>query len=219
MEQADAVALSREAQALRAEWYVCLARAFLAPRADDDYRAFVRLLADDLAELGAVLGQPASPELEGLRASLRELPDHTALLELYSRLFLTPPVPAHLNLGFYLDGSLMGPSVTAMEDAYHRHGLARAEGFRDLADHLAVQLEFLAYLHDAASQAPSREPAMHLVEEGARFRDRFLLPALPHLCAALEAAVARQHLPGTYLHLARLLHRALEHEAAAAVAA
>src|SRR3990172_2857671 len=88
----------------RAEFYLCLARAFLPPREQRDFHAIQEYLATELAELGAAIGYPIGQTLEQLRAALARITDQQDLLQLYSHLFLTPPTPAHLNAGVYLDG-------------------------------------------------------------------------------------------------------------------
>jgi len=188
----------------RAEFYLCLARAFLAPKEGAAYRAFARYLADDLEDLSGRLGYPVSSELVGLRAAAET--DHLALLQAYSRLFLAPPAPVHINAGFYLDGAIMGGGVAAMEAWYRRHGVERSERLHDLSDHVSVQLEFVAYLY-AADAAPGAE----------QFLDAFVRRWLPPFCADLERAAARcGAAAASYLHLARLLRAAVECDAAPA---
>lgn len=131
--------------ALQAELYLCLARAFLAP-APGHAEALRDLLADDLADLGVELDLPIQDLVTDFRAEARRLPAPQDWLQVYSALFIAVPVPARINTGYYLDGAVDGGSVCELERLYARAGLARREGFHDLADHVAAQLEFAAAL-------------------------------------------------------------------------
>ncbi|MBI3575215.1 MAG: molecular chaperone TorD family protein [Gammaproteobacteria bacterium] len=197
----------------RAEFYLCLARAFLPPRTDDDHRALAVYLADDLADLAGEIGYPISEPLAQLRAAFGALPEPLALLQLYSKLFLTPPAPVALNTGRYLDGAVMGGSVQAVADWYRRHGLERTESFHDLPDHVTLQLEFVARLFAGAAvahRAGDDPEARRLEAEARAFFGAFAARWLPGFCAALERTHAKHRLPAPYLHLAHILCAAVE---------
>jgi TorA maturation chaperone TorD len=198
----------------RADFFLCLARAFMVPDDRATFDALAELLADDLAELTTSLGYPAGDINEALRSSLREVPDHVALLQLYSGLFLMPPAPVCINTGRYLDGGVRGASELAMESLYRRCGLVRAEGFHDLADHVSVQLEFAALLFRSAAEATGAHEAQRLEDEGRRFLAGFAARWLPGFCDDLAKAAAERGLGGPYLHLARLLRAAVDTELA-----
>lgn len=200
----------------RAEFYLCLARAFLPPHTENDYRALAVYLADDLADLAGEIGYPIAEPLAQLRAAFGALPEPLALLQLYSKLFLTPPTPVALNTGRYLDGAVMGGSVQAIEDWYRRRGLERAESFHDLPDHVTLQLEFVARLFAgaAAARQAGEEPEAQRIEAEARaFLGAFVAHWLPGFCAALERTHTERRLPAPYLHLARILRAAVERDA------
>jgi len=202
--------------AARAEFYLCLARAFLPPHTDNDYRALAVYLADDLADLAGEIGYPISEPLAQLRAAFGALPEALALLQLYSKLFLTPPAPVALNTGRYLDGAVMGGSVQAIEGWYRRHGLERTESFHDLPDHVALQLEFVARLFagaTAAHQVGDESETQRLEAEARAFLGTFVARWLPGFCAALERTLVERRLPAPYLHLARILRAAVERDA------
>ncbi|GAB4443155.1 MAG: hypothetical protein OHK0026_09720 [Rhodocyclaceae bacterium] len=177
-----------------AELWLTLSQAFLPPREAAVARALRTGLADDLADLAAELGIEAAGPLAAFRESIDALGDDAELLVHYSSLFLSPPVAAHINLGFHLDGSLHGPTQDALDAWLAHHGVQRSERFRDLPDHLAALLEFLAML--AAQPGADDEPA--------RFAQCFLIPALPGLCREIETAG-----DSPYLHLARFTLAAL----------
>lgn len=192
----------------RAELYLCLARAFLPPRGPEVFEALGQLLGDDLAELGDTLGYPIDAEVAGYRAAIRDVRDPETLLQLYSALFLVPPAPAPLNAAIYLDGSVNGAAATAIARAYRDSGVARREGFGDLADHVACQLEFVALLlaREAAGRAPVRGVSADW------FLDGFVRGWAPALRAAVEAAEAQRTAPRVYGALAAILDRAVAHD-------
>ncbi|MCA1770796.1 MAG: molecular chaperone TorD family protein [Halomonas sp.] len=107
------------------------------------------------------------------------LPDTQQLIVGYSRLFLTPPAPAPLNLGAYLDGGLMARSVPAMEALYLRHGLERDSTFHDLPDHLSLHLQWLAWVYSEAMEAreAGADATLALTDAATMLHD-FTLPAL-----------------------------------------
>jgi TorA maturation chaperone TorD len=200
----------------RAEFYLCLARAFLPPREERDFHAIKEYLATELAELGAAIGYPIGRALERLRAALARITDQQDLLQLYSRLFLVPPTPAHLNAGVYLDGGIMGGSVLQIENCYRRFGLAGAPGFHDTPDHLGSLLEFLAFLHASARATPETAGATGIPvrpDEARDFAHRYLASWLPAFCRDLDAATA--HGPaGVYAALADVLRTAVTQDLA-----
>lgn len=187
----------------RAEFYLCMARAFLPPGSDAVWRAFRDDLADDLADLDHGLVYGIEAPLAALRREVAAVPDAVHLLRTYSALFLTPPVPVTLNAGVYLDGAIMGPSVVALEECYRKCGLRRAEGFRDLSDHVSVQLEFAALLHGLEARA-ARGEAPPLIR-AAHFLEAFASYWLPYFCEALEKATCAGRSPNPWLPLARIL--------------
>ena len=200
-----------------AEFYLCLARAFLPPHTDNDYRALAVYLADDLADLAGEIGYPIAEPLAQLRAAFDALPESLALLQLYSKLFLTPPMPVALNTGRYLDGAVMGDSVQAIEGWYRYRGLERTESFHDLSDHVTLQLEFVARLFAGAAAAhwAGDDPEARQLEAEARaFLGAFAARWLPGFCTALERTHAKHRLPTPYLHLAHILCAAVECDAA-----
>jgi TorA maturation chaperone TorD len=198
----------------KAELYLCLARAFAAPDGPGARQALAEALPADLEDLATASGYPIAQAATDLRDAMARMPDSERLLVLYSRLFLVPG-EAHpsLNAGAYLDGAIGGGTVAALEECLRRCGMERDQGFRDLPDHLSVQLELLAWLLAAQAQGapPNAEPpqlaAQELIE---RFVGRWVCPFRQDL----EAFSARFGLPDNpYLILARALETAVLHEA------
>lgn len=196
------------------EFFLCLARAFAIPRAADSLELLREALPEDLAELASDCGYDIDEPLSDFRAAIAEIPDGNRLLVIYSRLFLVPG-DRHptLNTGAYLDGTVAGGSVTAMETCYRRCGLQKDEAMQDLSDHLSIQLEFVARLLAAESRARitgAVPPPMTASEFLTSFVARWIGP----FRADLEEAGRRFKLADNpYRHLARILESAVRAEA------
>ena len=191
----------------RAAFYLCLARAFLPPQEPAAYDAIKVHLANDLGELAGSLDYPARDALDELHNAVAAIPNHLALLQGYSQLFLAPPVPVTLNAGRYLDGAVMGRATVAIEQCYRDAGLDRAGSFHDLPDHVSLQLEFVAYL--CASEAAGDAPGIKADDFLATFVHYWLPPfttALEETCGHDGAALQ------VYLWLARVLQTAIDHD-------
>lgn len=202
----------------RAEFYLCLARAFLPPMEQRDFHAIREQLAPELAELGAELGYSISRPLAQFRAAIARIPDEQELLRLYSRLFLVPPTPAHLNGGFYLDGAFMGHSTLQIETCYRRFGLVRSPDFHDAPDHLSSLLEFLALIHaraEEANVAGDNAVVEILLRESGGFARDYVAPWLPALYRDLDGVTAHGSI-NVYAALVDVLQTAVAHDFARA---
>jgi len=193
----------------RAETYLVLARAFLPPAQPGMLDALRDDLLEDLAAMhGEIPISGSTPaRIDALRCSLEGIPDDQALLREYSRLFLSPPAPAMLNLGFYLDGGIMGGSSLQMEAWYQRHGLERDPSFRDLPDHLALNLQFLAWVLGATAESSANDgdTDMDGLRDARDLIARFTLPGVHALKGKIPAAIAEHRLSATYAELTFLL--------------
>jgi TorA maturation chaperone TorD len=197
----------------KAELYLCLGRAFATPDAPGLYEALRDALPADLEDLGARCDYPIPEALAEYRRAIAAVSDPQQLLVMYSRLFLVPgDRHPSLNLGTYLDGAVSGGSVTALDTCYARCGLHKDGAFRDLPDHIGVQLEFVAWLlasEAGASEQDTAPPPIGAMEFIARFVARWIGP----LRADIEEASERFRLPNNpYLALARLLETAVRAE-------
>lgn len=200
----------------RAEFYLCLSRAFLAPRDPAVCRGLREALADDLEGLAANLGYDLAAPLADYRAAIAAVPDDLALLQVYSGLFLAPPREVQINTATYLDGALNGGSVAALEALYRAAGVERSDGFRDLADHLAVQLEFAAVLYARQAAALTAGGHAALPTSAAEFLYQYPGRWLPRFLADLERVDREQMRPDNpYLPLARMLAAAVAADAVA----
>lgn len=203
-----------ESLTARGEFYLCVARAFLTPREPIAFRGLRDALADDLAELAGSLGYACADAVAGYRAAIAAIPDHLALLQLYSALFLAPPRSVALNTASYLDGAINGGSVQAMEAIYRRCGVERDDDFHDLSDHVSVQLEFVALLYFRSAEAIGAGTALPETRPE-HFLHAFVARGLPRFVHDLEQQDLLEPRANPYLHLARILAVAVEHDAVA----
>ena len=194
----------------KAEFWLCLARAFLAPVSPQSQAALHECLAEDLEEIVRELDYPVAEDLAALRSALAFWPERDALLSLYSRLFLVPG-RAHppINMGVYFDGTVHGDTVRRVAECYRACGLEKNAAFADLPDHAAVQIEFTAWLF--AAQAEGEPPALRAGE----FIDAFVVrwaPLLRRDLAQASALCPPERNP--WLALAGILDKAATREAA-----
>jgi TorA maturation chaperone TorD len=194
----------RAALAARAEMYLTLAHAFSAPRDAAVVEAFRRDLPGDLVAVAEAAGYALGDAPARLGAALAALDGPEALGRLYATLFLAPPTPVHINAAIYLDGAPLGPSELAMRKAYARHGLEPAAALRDLCDHVARQLEFVAVLLARAAAAPPGARAA-LAHDAEAFLAGFVARWLPRLRDDLASTCRARGLPEVYLALADIL--------------
>lgn len=222
---------TRDLAGLRAAFYLCLARAFMTPQSPCAFAAVKQYLVEDLAELNDTLDYPIVENLACLQHALSNVADHDALLTLYSTLFLNPASRIPINTGVYIDGAMMGNTVAQLEECYRNGGVEKSDGFFDLADHVAVQLEFVAHLFARTAEAPDEpdEPkalkALKISKTGASqetmpmqavdFLHVFVAAWAPRLVEEIEQAGQRMALTANpYLALARILETVAEVDAA-----
>jgi TorA maturation chaperone TorD len=167
-------ARSSDQNTLRAEFYLCLGHAFMVPQDPALFSAMRDALADDLQDLACELGYDIGPELAEYRRRIQSVPSADELLRIYSRLFLQPPRAVHINTGVYLDGGFNGGSVGEIEEWCRSCGIERSAAFLDLADHVSVQLECVAWLYTHALATIS--PAFTAGQFIGRFVSRWVRP-------------------------------------------
>lgn len=203
----------------RAAYYLCLARALQAPMKEADYLAFRDWLAGDLAAIAADAGYDA-PTLHTteLGAAIGEFAgDHISLLRTYSDLFLVPPAKVFLNGGVYLDQTLMGAHTAEMIEFYRHHGVDKSDEFRNLPDHISVQLEFVAYLLLQATTARGNgqdDRVDDALRAARNFIGRYLAPWLPALRKALAREAATDPRYRIYRVLGDILQQAVDNDLA-----
>ena len=184
-----------------------LARGFTYP----DAGWVATLLNGQWPEALAAVLEPLGLSAEGVRQAIETLPEEPemalqALQVEYTYLFINavPHVPAPPYASAYTgQGLLMGESAEAALAAYRLAGLALAADYRDLPDHVAAELEFLAWLGEqalAAQESGDEEQARLRQAQQQAFLSQQVRPWLPTFCHRVEQAA---RLP-FYRELARL---------------
>lgn len=189
------------------ELHLCLGHALMPPRTEGHANAMQGPLMDDLRELSEATGIPGPERLRVLEEALQDAAKQPGgLLRTYARLFLVPPVPAPLNAGIQLEGTLMGGSTLALETLYQRYGLERDPAFGDLPDHLSLILQFLGYLDGLVAERA--DPAV--AQDAMEVLDRYLLSWSPRWLEQLDEAIEGAPAAPAYRELAGLVHDAAQ---------
>jgi TorA maturation chaperone TorD len=131
---------------------------------------------------------------------------HDALLLDYTRLFLGPNhIIAKPYGSVWLEGgnTVMGESTMAVQELYHEGGFDMSDAFREVPDHIAVELEFLYLLIYRENEAHRNgEPAARQAK--AELRKRFLDAHLGRWIGPFTSAVIAGAQSAFYRHLAQL---------------
>lgn len=192
----------------RAELWQCLAQALLPPRGEFLSRSLRDDLADDLAYLADSLGLDIGDNVEELRTVLAQA-DVESLLPAYSSLFLVPPIPAKLNAGIYLDGTLLGANTKMLAEIFYRHGVEQSPDMHDTPDHLATILEFMALLFHQADAAESA--TLDVLDDMEAIRG-LLWRTLSELHGRVIETEQERSLPAVYSALIQIVKTALRDE-------
>ena len=204
--------------ATRRDLWLCLARAFAPPAGGDFHAAFTEDLPADLGAIAEEIGLNVAADLDGFTAATRGLTNALDMQRRYAALFVTPPGPVFMNTGVYMDEGFLGPSEADLNSWYARHGFERHAGFKDLNDHVAVQLEFIGLLYGKATDralAGEHMEALAYAAEAERFIAAFPRRWITPFLQALEATCRQRGLSATFVHLAHIAWLALEQQLAA----
>lgn len=170
-------------------------------------------LTGNLRELPELL-RPLSPEMAvaaGQVLSELEDEDSEELLREYSRLFVGPfelGAPPFGSVYLESEGLMMGRSTVEVDRIYRETGLEMSPDFRSPPDHVAAELEFLAYL--CFQESSSQDPL-----EARFFRRRLGLFLQSHIGAwfpLFADKVEENSTRGFYPGLSRLIRRLLEEQ-------
>jgi len=150
------------------------------------------------------------PEAAALEDAYRSAGQENLILD-YSRLFLGPfDILAKPYGSVYLDGEkiVMGDSTLQAMAMYNDGGFEVAEDFKEMPDHVAVELEFLYLLSFRIGQAE---------EEGARapliaLKRRFLAGHLGEWFSLLATAICQGAETDFYKQLADLTEQVLRED-------
>jgi TorA maturation chaperone TorD len=202
---AEPLAGAGAAAADLADLFVLLAAAFAPPPAGLSTGDWCGPLAADLKDLGLALDLDTTSAQQALRDAAQVSTAGEPWLVEYSRLFLVPPVPVTLNTGIYLEGGLAGVSAQMMAQCYATAGFAQKENFRDLPDHVAIQLEFVGALLDRHADGDADALAM-----ACEFTEGFVVHWIEPLRGACLRASASQPAAGVYAALTGVLRAAVD---------
>ncbi|MBM4761066.1 molecular chaperone TorD family protein [Bacillus sp. B15-48] len=132
----------------KANLYKCLSELYNKP--SDRLLSFFEPLKSSLVALYpdlVTLSEKLEEEFNNLYTLDKEL---TNLTVEHAKLFIGPfDVLAPPYSSIYLESGrqLQGESTTYAEKIYHEAGIAISEGFKDVPDHIKVELEFVYYLY------------------------------------------------------------------------
>lgn len=201
----------------RATAYASLASVFHPPSASDGPDT----LTSELLEALEGLDKGSAVAWQAAWSSLLDRSSADQLSVTYNRLFVGPMPPlAHPYESVYrsTNGQLMGQTTIQVIEAYSKAGVALDEAYHDLPDHVAVELEFMAYLvqKEAAARAADDEPlaTTHLHQQQAFLREH-LTRWIPHFCHRVVEADRGGFYGHAALTLATFILRDLEMIAAA----
>ncbi len=174
---------------LRSDVYAALAGAFRKPEAAPDggensSLTDALLLAAELDASLTPLAKNAARALEVAEGTDEEEALRALEVE-YNRLFVgpaRPPAPPYESLYRDPGGLVMGPSAQAVQARYTEAGFAMAPDHRDLPDHVAAELAFMACL------AAEGEATWPWQQRAAAFLTQHLAVWLPLFCQRVRAA-------------------------------
>jgi putative dimethyl sulfoxide reductase chaperone len=164
----------------RKELYHWLSAAFYKPEEDFLQKEF----AETLSEVNKILDYGLEDKIAELETSTKEenLNLEKLLIE-YSHLFVGPSALLAPPYGsYYLDGGrVMGNSTLEVINFYRNSKMELLTDFKDLPDHIAVEISFLSHLCDFEAQAleqGSNDVAEALLQRQGLFLIKHLLPWL-----------------------------------------
>ena len=132
-------------------------------------------------------------ELDGLSAAL-DREDQKTLLSEYTRIFIGPdrlPAPPYGSVYLGLERQVLGPTTEEVRRLYAEEGLVVSDGVHEPPDHVALELEFAAFLLEKAARASrsgSASEARRLVARARDFEAKYLRSWLPSLATAIAEA-------------------------------
>jgi TorA maturation chaperone TorD len=110
----------------------------------------------------------------------------------YARLFVGPfELLAPPYGSVYLDdgGRVMGDSTMNVIETYEKEGLAKSDDYKDLPDHIAVELEFMSYLiykEREALENSDSAAAKAYIHKQEDFLNIFVRPWVPAFCKKIK---------------------------------
>ncbi len=148
-------------------------------------------LLENLSESLKVVCPEAVQNAVRIEKSVHAYTDEELQVE-YTQLFkgpytlLAPPYGS-----VYLDEGrqVMGDSTMQVIKAYEQEGLAKSSDFKDLPDHIVVELEFMSFLiyqELTVLEAKDKELARNYMEKQNSFLNNFLRKWVPPFCQRIK---------------------------------
>ena len=168
----------------RCDCFRILAACFYQPERD------IFLEEETLESLFSQLGR-VCPEAGPFAATMKESMlawNNEDLLVEYSSLFVGPTELKAAPYGsVYLEKGrrVMGDSTMEVNDYYRKMGLTMNKDFKELPDHIAVELEFMYYLafqEVEALQKGETDKARYFLDAQEEFSERFMRQWVPVFC-------------------------------------
>lgn len=136
---------------------------------------------------------------------------HLEIRREYTRLFINgfprAVAPPYGSVYLEKDGLVFGETTSDVLQFYHQTGFTLKEDLKDLPDHIAHELEFMAILANQEGQASGGEK-IKLEEVQMHFFSRFILPWVPVFCHR----IAEQSRSDFYRHLGLLTQEFINFE-------
>lgn len=140
---------------VRASLYSALASGFSAPD-EGTLKEISGRLSEVLREASSLFVMPVLEDtIKNFDASINAS-DRTSLKAEYHRLFVGPyklPAPPYASVYLESEPTIMGTSTLEVLRMYEEAGFLLSPSFKDLPDHVAVELEFMALLCEEERRA------------------------------------------------------------------
>ncbi|MCF8105543.1 MAG: molecular chaperone TorD family protein [Desulfohalobiaceae bacterium] len=172
------------------------------PELPGNLRELPELLRPLSSEMAAAAGQVLSELEDG---------DGQELLREYSRLFVGPfelGAPPFGSVYLESEGLMMGRSTVEVDRIYRETGLEMSPDFRSPPDHVAAELEFLAYLCFREGNSQDPQEAQFYRRRLGLFLQNHIGAWFPLFADKVEENASRDFYPG----LSRLTRRLLEEQ-------
>jgi TorA maturation chaperone TorD len=110
----------------------------------------------------------------------------------YAKLFVGPfdlLAPPYGSVYIDFGGRVMGDSTMKVIEAYQKEGLSKNDDFKDLPDHIAVEMEFMSYLIFKEREALTNsdpDTAREYANKQEDFSNNFIRPWVHQFCGRIQ---------------------------------
>ncbi len=160
--------------------YHALSAGFYIPEKDNLSSEYAEEFSKNFQALDA--RAEAQEYVEGLAEAIAAYDDLEELMIEYSKLFLGPDKLLAPPYGsYYMDDKVtMGESTREVMDIYEKLELELSDSFKDLPDHIALELNFLAYLTEQqlllSEEHDSEDSGENVLKWQKYFLENYLVP-------------------------------------------